>query len=60
MIVPIAPLANCSVLAMCVGVSTSMTVPYRGLLVMVRCGKVIAASPETRRTGPIILTNAVR
>ena len=58
--VPIAPLANLSVLDTWVGVSTSIFVPYFGSLVIRRSGNVMRASPETLVTGPIKLTRAVR
>ena len=45
---------------MWVGVSTSIVVPARGWLVIVRLGKLIRAEPVTRCTGPRSVVKAVR
>ena len=55
-----APLANSSRPATCVGVSTLMTVPFSGSLVTVRSGKVMRVQAATRLTGPRRLISAVR
>ena len=60
MMVTTAPPAKSMTPAMCVGVSTVMTVPFFGWLVMVRSGNVMRADPVTRFTGPSRFTRAVR
>ena len=55
-----APLANSSTPAMCVGVSTLTTLPFFGSLVIVRSGNVMRVLAATRLTGPMRLISAVR
>ncbi|MCY1251128.1 hypothetical protein D9M72_648500 [compost metagenome] len=51
----VAPFTNSSSAWMLVGVSTGMTSPLRGSLVMVRVGLAIDDSAATRFTGPMRL-----
>ena len=60
MIVPTAPEAKSSTPATWVGTSTVIFVPFFGSLVISRSEKLIRAEPVTRRTGPSMLTSAVR
>ena len=55
-----APLANSITPATCVGVSTLMTLPFCGSLVMVRSGNVMRVQAVTRLIGPMRLISAVR